>query len=59
MMNNIIKTKEFKCPCCGEKFHIKLTENGEIIVVPLILPKEDYTSIGIYDFGVKGGENNE
>lgn len=59
MMNSIIKTKEFKCPCCGENFHIELKENGEIIVIPVILPKEDITSIGIYDFGMKGGENNE
>lgn len=59
MMNNIIKMKEFKCPCCGEKFYIELKENGDIIIVPFILPKEDLTSIGIYDFGTKGGENNE
>ena len=58
MMNNIIKMKEFKCPCCGEKFHIELKENGDIIIVPF-LPKEELTSIGIYDFGTKGGENNE
>ena len=58
-MNNIIKTKEVKCPCCGEKFHIELKENGDIIIVPFILPKEDITSIGIYDFGAKGGENDE
>jgi len=51
--------KEFKCPCCGEKIHIELKENGDIIIVPFILPKEDLTSIGIYDFGTKGGENNE
>lgn len=58
-MNNIIKMKEFKCPCCGEKFHIELKENGDIIIVPFILPKEDIASIGIYDFGTKGGENDE
>ena len=51
--------KEFKCPCCGEKFHIELKENGDIIIVPFILPKEELTSIGIYDSGTKGGENDE
>lgn len=59
MMNSIIKMQEFKCPCCGEKFNIELKGNGEIIIVPFILPKEDQTSIGVYDFGVEGGENNE
>lgn len=59
MMSSTIKMKEFECPCCGEKFNIKLKENGDFVIIPFILPKEDYTSIGIYDFGAKGGENNE
>ena len=58
-MNSIIKTKEFKCPCCGEKIYIKLKASDDIIVTPFIMPKEDCTSIGIYDFGAKGGENDE
>lgn len=59
MMNNIIKTKEFKCPCCGESFYIDIKESGEIVITPFILSKEDITSIGIYDFGTEGGENSE
>nr|DAE59735.1 MAG TPA: cysteine-rich protein [Caudoviricetes sp.]DAZ32557.1 MAG TPA: cysteine-rich protein [Caudoviricetes sp.] len=59
MMNSIIKTKEFECPCCGEKLYIQINESGDIIITPFILPKEDCSSIGIYDFGMKGGENSE
>ena len=57
MTNNIIKMKEFECSCCGEKFVIKVNESGEITVTPFILPKEEISSAGIYNFGEKGGEN--
>lgn len=57
MMKIITKTKEFECPCCGEKFNITLTENGEIVVTPFILSENNCISAGMYNFGVKGGEN--
>lgn len=59
MMNNTIKTQEYSCPCCGEKFYIQINESGKIIITPFIIPKENYISIGQYDFGEKGGETNE
>lgn len=61
MIKNTITTQEFNCPCCGEKINIKITESGDIIIAPFILPKSDksISEFG-YEFGVmKGGEKNE
>lgn len=50
MMNNIIQTQEFDCPCCGEKFNIQILESGEIIITPFIL-LETIEKVNGYEFG--------
>lgn len=61
MINNTIKMHEFNCPCCQEKFNIEITESGDIIITPFILPANDTDiSNSGYEFGImKGGENIE
>lgn len=61
MINNITKHQElnFTCPCCGEQINIEITESGELIITPFILP-EIVTDVEGYEFGeARGGETNE